>query len=73
MLLVKQHHLISRLRTEHRQKGRRLFRAERAFVAVSRAFICMLKDPHLSATCFIFDALDECDQGFADLLELISK
>lgn len=72
MLLIQQPHLISYLRTEHRQKGRPLFSDERAFVAVSRAFIRMLKDPRLSATYFIVDALDECDQGLADLLKLIS-
>jgi hypothetical protein len=72
MLFVQHHHLISHLRTEHSQKGRSLFRDERAFVDVSRAFIYMLKDSHLLATCFIVDALDECDQGLADLLELIS-
>jgi hypothetical protein len=72
MLLIQQPHLISHLRTEHRQKGRPLFSDERAFIAVSRAFKCMLKDPGLSATYFIVDALDECDQGLADLLKLIS-
>jgi hypothetical protein len=71
ILLVQQHHLISHLRPEHRQKGSSLFRDDRAFVALSRAFLRMLKDPHFSPTCFIVDALDECDKGVADLLELI--
>jgi ABC-type cobalamin transport system ATPase subunit len=72
MLLIQQPQLISHLRTEHKQKGRPLFSDKRAFLAMSRAFICMLNDPRLLATYFIVDALDECDQGLADLLKLIS-
>jgi hypothetical protein len=70
-LLIQQPHLISHLRTEHRQKGQLLFSDDRAFIALSRAFECMLKDPGLLATYFIVDALDECDEGLAKLLELI--
>jgi N-terminal domain of NWD NACHT-NTPase/NACHT domain len=72
MLLIQQPHLISYLRTEHRQKGNSIFSDARAFVAISRVFKCILSDPRLSATYFIVDALDECDQGLEDLLKLIS-
>jgi hypothetical protein len=33
----------------------------------------MLKDPRLSPTYLIVDALDECDQGLVELVELISN
>jgi hypothetical protein len=39
---------------------------------VSRAFICILNNPCLLATYFIVNALNKCDQGLVDLLELIS-
>jgi hypothetical protein len=72
MLLIQQPHLISHLRTEHRQKGSPLFSDARALVAVSRVFIRILSDPRLSTTYFIVDALDECDDSLEDLLKLIS-
>lgn len=39
---------------------------------MTRVFESMLKDPGLLPMYFIVDALDECDQGLADLVQLIS-
>jgi hypothetical protein len=39
---------------------------------MSHVFESMLKDPGLSPVYFIVDALDECDQGLAALVQLIS-
>ncbi|TEY32597.1 hypothetical protein BOTCAL_0717g00030 [Botryotinia calthae] len=72
MLLTQQPHLITYLQTEYRQKGSSLYSDKRAFIALSRVFELMLTDLRLSPTYFIIDALDECDQGLADLLKLIS-
>jgi hypothetical protein len=72
MLLVQQPHLISHLRLKHKHRGRSLFTDGNALVAMSRVFKSMLKDPGLSPVYFILDALDECDQGLADLVQLIS-
>jgi hypothetical protein len=72
MLLVQQPHLISHLRSKHKYKGRSLFNDGNASVAMSRVFESMLKDHRLSRVYFIVDALDECDQGLADLVQLIS-
>jgi hypothetical protein len=35
-------------------------------------FKSMLEDPGLSSVYFVIDALDECEQGLPDLIELIS-
>lgn len=71
MLLVQQPHLISHLRSKYKHKGRSLFSDGNALVALSRVFESMLKDPDLLPAYFIVDALDECDQGLADLVQLV--
>jgi hypothetical protein len=38
---------------------------------MSRVFESMLKDPDLLPVYFFVDALDECNQGLADLIQLI--
>jgi hypothetical protein len=72
MLLVQQPHLISHLRSKYKYKSRSLFSDGNAWVAMSRVFESMLKDPGLSPVYFIVDALDECDQELANLVQLIS-
>jgi len=72
LLLVQQPHLISHLQSKHKYSGSSLFKSESAFVALCDAFKNMLKDPQLSPVYFIVDALDECEQGLADLVRLIS-
>jgi hypothetical protein len=71
-LLVQQPHLIFHLRSKHENAGSSLFNGETAFIALSKAFQSMLKDPCLCPVYFIIDALDECEQGLADLVKLIS-
>ncbi|RYP37177.1 hypothetical protein DL768_010894 [Monosporascus sp. mg162] len=72
LLLVQQPNLISHLRSKHRNAGSSLFEGENAFIALSNAFKSMLRDPDLCPVYFIIDALDECEQGLAGLIELIS-
>lgn len=72
LLLVQQPHLISHLRLKHKNAGSSLFKGETAFIALSNAFKSMLKDVDLRPVYFIIDALDECEQGLADLIKLIS-
>jgi hypothetical protein len=71
LLLVQQPHLISYLQEKHKYAGSSLFTGDNAFLALSDAFKKMLKDPQLSPVYLIADALDECDQGLTDLVELI--
>jgi hypothetical protein len=73
ILLVQQPDLISHLRPMYKHKGASLFSDGNALVAMSRVFKSMLKDPSLLPVYFIVDALDECDQGLADLVQLISE
>ena len=72
LLLVQQPHLISHLRSKHKYAGSSLFKGGNAFIALSETFKSILNDPHLSPVYFIVDALDECEQGLPDLIQLIS-
>jgi hypothetical protein len=73
LLLVQQPHLISHLRSKHKNAGSSLFQGDTAFIALSSAFESMLKDPDLFPTYFVIDALDECERGIADLTKLITS
>ncbi|KAK3359855.1 hypothetical protein B0T25DRAFT_111949 [Lasiosphaeria hispida] len=72
LLLVQQPHLVSHLRSKHKNAGSSLFTGENAFTALSSVFKSMLNDPGLSPVYFVLDALDECEYGLADLVKLIS-
>jgi hypothetical protein len=73
LLLIKQKRLISHLRTKYDHAGKELFEDANAFYALSEIFRNMLQDPRLTTTCLIIDALDECETGLPQLLELITK
>ncbi|OQE38050.1 hypothetical protein PENCOP_c009G07947 [Penicillium coprophilum] len=73
LLLVQQPHLISHLRSKHKHAGSSLFRGDGAFISLSNAFNGMLTDPALSPVYFVFDALDECEQGLNQMVQLISE
>ncbi|KAF1969492.1 hypothetical protein BU23DRAFT_557525 [Bimuria novae-zelandiae CBS 107.79] len=72
LLLLQQPGLISHLLQKYIESGDALFKDRNAFYALSEAFQNMLKDPDLSPVYFAVDALDECEQGLADLIKLIS-
>ena len=72
LLLVQQPHLISHLRSKHKNAGASLFRDDSAFIALSTAFESVLKNSDLFPVYFIVDALDECEQGLPGLIQLIS-
>jgi hypothetical protein len=71
MLLIQQPDLISHLQTEYRSSSGKLFTDDNARVALSRIFREMLKAAQ--PVYFIVDALDECEHGLVDLLNLISE
>ncbi len=73
LLLVQQPDLMSHLRQKYNESGIRLFEDQNAFFALSEVFRNMLKDRALSPMYFVVDALDECEQGLPDLLQLISE
>ena len=70
LLLIKQERLISHLRTKYDHAGKELFEDTNAFYEIFRN---MLQDPRLTTTYLIIDALDECETGLPQLLELITK
>jgi hypothetical protein len=72
LLLIQQPHLISHLLQKYKESGADLFKDRNAWYALSEAFLNMLKDHHLSPVYFAVDALDECEQGQSDLIQLIS-
>lgn len=70
-LLSQQPLLITHVRDLHRKEGSTAFQGKHAFLTVRRAFKSMLKDENLRRIYLIVDALDECEQGLADLRQLI--
>jgi hypothetical protein len=72
LLLIQQPHLIWHLQAKHQYASRSLFTDSTTFLALSDAFQSMLTDPQFLPTYLIVDALDECDQGLEDLVQLIS-
>ncbi len=71
LLLIQQPHLIPHLRSKYEHAGSSLFTGEAAFIALSSVFKNMLKDPALLPVYFVVDALDECENRLADLIELV--
>ncbi|KAH8684812.1 WD40-repeat-containing domain protein [Tricladium varicosporioides] len=72
LLLIQQPHLIPYVQSKYKNAGPSLFQGDIAFIALSNMFKSMLEDPGLSSVYFVIDALDECEQGLPDLIELIS-
>jgi hypothetical protein len=71
LLLLQQPHLLTHLRSKYEKAGPSLFSDRNAFDALSGVFKNMLKDPQLSPTYLIVDALDEFNQGLTELVDLI--
>lgn len=70
MLLIQQPNLISYLKADYGFSCGALFTDTNAFVALSRLFKNMMEDAR--PVYFIVDALDECDKGLENLINLIS-
>jgi hypothetical protein len=63
--------LISYLRKSYDDSGKQAFEGVNTFVALSKIFTSILRDPHLLSTYLIIDALDECTTDLSLLLELV--
>ncbi|KAI1170278.1 WD40-repeat-containing domain protein [Nemania sp. FL0916] len=72
LLLLQQPHLISHLLPKYKLSGPSLFTDLNSFIALSEVFGNMLADNQLSPVYLAVDALDECSEGRADLITLIS-
>jgi Cdc6-like AAA superfamily ATPase len=71
LLAVQQPSLASNLREEYKHSGSKLFEDTNAFVALSKILMGMLRDPTLVRAYIIIDALDECETGLQQLLNLV--
>jgi hypothetical protein len=72
LLLIQQESLVSHLQIEYDRAGKNLFEGENVFYALSQVFRNMLCDSTLPAAYLIIDALDECETGLPQLLDLIN-
>jgi hypothetical protein len=73
LLVDQQPSLIFHLRKKYDKAGKELFAGVNAWTALSGVFTDMLHDPDLKAAYLIVDALDECETGLTQLLELVVK
>ncbi|KAH7063877.1 NACHT domain-containing protein [Paraphoma chrysanthemicola] len=60
MLIDQQPSLIAHIRKKHDHAGKSLFEDANAWIALTKIFMDVLRDPNLSTTYLIIDALDEC-------------
>ncbi|KAF2008821.1 WD40 repeat-like protein [Aaosphaeria arxii CBS 175.79] len=73
MLVNQQPSLVLHIRKKHDDAGKSLFEDANAWVALTEIFTDVLRDPSLSTTYLIVDALDECITGRPKLLEFILR
>jgi NACHT domain-containing protein len=71
-LASEQPFLISYLRKKYDHAGRKLFEGSSAFYSLSDVFRQMVQDPKLAVAYLVVDALDECEVGLPQLLDLIT-
>jgi hypothetical protein len=73
MLVIQQPLLASHVRKRHDHAGKALFEGPNAWVALTEIFVDVLRDPNLSTTYLIIDALDECTTDRTKLLEFLAQ
>jgi hypothetical protein len=73
MLVKQQPSLIFHVRERHDHAGKALFEGPNAWVALTEIFVDVLRDPNLSTTYLIIDALDECAKDRKKLLEFVAQ
>ncbi|KAF2259255.1 hypothetical protein CC78DRAFT_621216 [Lojkania enalia] len=71
MLVHQQPSLVSHVRKKHDHAGKALFEDANAWVALSKIFANVLRDPSLNSIYLIIDALDKCAAGLPKLLDFI--
>jgi hypothetical protein len=71
--LVQQSSLTLHVRRQYDKAEPKLFEGSNAFVSLSGILTDMLRDPGLNRTYLIVDALDECQTGLEQFLNLIVR
>lgn len=72
MLLIQQPHLVNDLRREFEICGEALLTDGLGWETISRFFKTTISREDVRPVCFLVDALDECEEGLDNLLQLIS-
>ena len=72
LLASEQPFLISHLRKTYDHAGQKLLEDSSAFYSLSDVFRQMVQDPRLTVAYLAVDALDECEVGLSQLLDLIT-
>jgi hypothetical protein len=72
LLAIQQKSLIEHIRKRYDTSGSQLFEGPNALDALWEIFKDMVSDPRLSRAYILVDALDECDTGLRQLLDLIT-
>jgi hypothetical protein len=73
LLAIQQKSLIEHIRKRYDTSGNKLFEGPNALYALWEILKDMLSDPRLSRVYLLVDALDECDSGLRQLLDLITS
>jgi NACHT domain len=73
LLIDQQPFLILHLRKKYDHAGRKLFEDANTFYSLSEILRQMIQDPGLTARYLVIDALDECEEGLPQILELITE
>jgi hypothetical protein len=71
LLVDQQPSLVSHVRKKYDHGVERPFEGVNSWVALSTVFENILQDPNLKSTYLIVDALDECETGLPQLLNLV--
>jgi predicted protein tyrosine phosphatase len=71
MLVCQRPSLVSHIQKKYNHAGKSLFEDVNAWAALSEIFKNILRDPNLSRTYLVIDALDECIVGLPKLLNFI--
>jgi hypothetical protein len=73
MLVKQQPSLASHVRKKYDDAGKNMFEDANAWVALVEIFTDVLRDPSLTTTYLIVDALDECVTDLPKLLDFVAK
>jgi archaellum biogenesis ATPase FlaH len=73
MLVKQQPSLASHVREKYDEAGKNLFEDANAWVALVDIFTKVLRDPSLTTTYLVVDALDECVTNLPKLLDFVAK
>jgi NACHT domain len=71
VLIGQQPFLVSHLRKKYDHARQKLFEDTNTFYSLSEILREMLQDPRLTTTYLVVDAIDECEVGLPELLDLV--